>query len=92
MFNHGQEKAFPLIKMQANKKQDIVLTVNNRQFRIKEVEPRKLQIDSDKKIVVQGNKKLVTVGEFPVLNSGKNNIDLPKEIREAKLLIRSVWL
>lgn len=92
VFDHGQERAFPFIEIQSNKKQDIVITVNNRLFRIKEADKGKLQIDSDKKIVVQGNKKLVTVGEFPVLTPGKNSVELPKDIKETKILKRSVWL
>lgn len=89
--NSGEEQSAPFFGIHSLGG-DIQLIVNDQSFILKNTEKGLVNVDCDKKIVVQNNKFIRNEGFFPVVLPGENLIRLSGNVEQSVFDPRSVWL
>lgn len=87
----GDEKSSPFFTINSLGG-DIQLTVNDQLFLLKNTTKGSVEVDCEKKIVVQNNSFVTNEGAFPIVLPGENSIQLSGNLDKSVFDPRSVWL
>ena len=90
LFNPGTERSFPILEVDTIggsleiNCNDVILTIPS-------MFEGAVKIDCEKGLVIQNNRQLMTVGEWPEIIPGENNVSITGIYSEAKIFMRSAW-
>lgn len=90
VFNPGSEKSYPYLKVETSGG-EFTITCNDTKITTIALSSGTVSIDCDKGLVIQNDKQLRTIGDWPEVIPGKNEISITGNYSYAEILLRSAW-
>ena len=90
LFNPGSERSFPIFEVETSggslkiNCNDVILTIPS-------MLDGAVKIDCENGLVIQNGRQLRTIGEWPEIVPGENNVSITGGYSGAKILLRSAW-
>lgn len=90
LFNPGSERSFPVFEVETSGG-SLKINCNDITLTIPSMLDGAVKIDCEKGLVIQNDRQLRSIGEWPEIVPGENNVSITGSYSGAKILLRSAW-